>query len=157
MMYHRPTPVPFYASKHREQTEMDLELILQADGTAVYVTPSHLQTLEYFASQISGQSVEALSKQCPPEMYADYDRWLMWQTGCICVWDDFIKGAPNPQQADALTVLHNMGLYRGQPMTPAYLEAVHAHEDRQRALFAPVKLFPQLDPAVQGDAGWFRK
>lgn len=154
-MYHRPTPVPFIATEHANRSDQyEMELILQPNGVPVYVTPSHLQTLEYFAAQMGKCSVKEISDQCPPDMVADYDRWLMWKTGCICVWEDFIKGAPNRQQRDTLIVLRNLGLYKGAALTPKYLHAVQEHEDRQRRIFAPVEPFLAADPEWEAPRQW---
>lgn len=102
---------PFDLLTHKSTFRNYLEVVIARNGAIVYANPSHTDVLaRMYAMMTGGDAIE----DCPRSRYAEYDEWLMEQTGCVCVWNCGYTGRPNERQAEALGMLRREGLLRDE-------------------------------------------
>lgn len=103
---------PFDIHTHKETFINYLELIIRADGTPEYATPSHMMKL----AEIYGKSMDDIHEEYMQDQ-SGLDRidWLCNKTGCVAVWNNRVQGIPNGAQTSTLLKLHDEGLYTGLP------------------------------------------
>ena len=104
----------FDIEKHKATFKDYLEVIIEADGTILYATPSHQEKAVELAGKKLRMTRQEISDMCPGEFYGDYLRWLLSLTGAAAVWNNMVL-APTPTKAQisSLRKLKMAGLYHG--------------------------------------------
>lgn len=103
---------PFNIQTHKATFVNYLEIVILADGSAVYAVPSHQEKLIALACEKNGWTRQELEAACPPEYYADYMNWLAQVSGAVPVWNEFYLGQPNERQAETILALLEAGLLK---------------------------------------------
>lgn len=104
----------FDLEQHKKTFVNYLEVIILKDGTIEYAVPSHQEYLIKLACQQKEIDREELYRQCPPEYYGDFTKWLCMQTGAVSVWDRFIiYDKFTMAQVHVLDALAIAGVYKG--------------------------------------------
>lgn len=89
----------FDLDQHKQHFINYLEVIVEPNGHVCYAVPSHQRFLELYGARQRGMSVDEFADTCPNDMWADYQNWLLDQTGCVSVWSIGFMTPPNTTPA----------------------------------------------------------
>lgn len=106
---------PFSLEDHVKTFINYLEVIIHPDGSIHYATPSHQEYLIKYLCKRDGITRNELMERTPIEYYCDFMTWLVKESGCVSVWNEFIVGdVLTKEQLSTLKALKEAGVYKGK-------------------------------------------
>lgn len=79
---------PFDINTHAKEFYNYLEVIIRPNGTIEYAVPSHQEKLKAIFIEMFGE--ETFRSSFPRSAMIDYMQWLVDNTCCVSVWNNFI-------------------------------------------------------------------
>ena len=104
---------PFDIEVHKKEFINYLEVVIDEHGTVHYAVPSHQEKLIQMACMKHWMTRDELNDACPESYYFDFITWLCIMSGCVSIWNDFMRGQANEKQVETIEKLKREGLYHG--------------------------------------------
>lgn len=103
----------FDLQKHKETFVNYLKVAIHPDGSIHYTLPNAAEYLTRIVCKYESVSRDELIENAPKEAREDWLGWLCKKTGCVCVFDNHIKGpmVVSIAQVKALDDLYKNGLF----------------------------------------------